>query len=304
MPDSLVEFSVDSALAGLRIDKCVSLEYESLSRSFVSRLLKEGRISLNGSPFRKASQCPQEGDVISCLIPEPKETEILPEEIPLTILYEDQDVLVVDKPKGMVVHPAPGHYTGTLVNALLFHCRDLSGINGYLRPGIVHRIDRDTTGSLIVCKNDFAHRSIAEQLSRHSLDRRYHAIVRGGLSEDGTVSANLGRSRKDRKKMAVTPEGRPAVTHYHVLERFQGYTYIECVLETGRTHQIRVHMAHIGHSVLGDPVYGSGKSPFSTEGQVLHAKTIGFQQPHTGERITVDSPLPAYFTEILRKLRS
>ena len=222
-------------------------------------------------------------------LPEPECPDILPEDIPLDILYEDADLIVVNKPKGMVVHPAAGHYTGTLVNALMYHCgKDLSGINGVLRPGIVHRIDRDTTGSVIACKNDKAHRCIAEQLKEHSINRRYRAIC---------------RHPNDRKKMAVNYQnGKRAVTHYRVLQRFKGYTYIECVLETGRTHQIRVHMASIGHPLLGDEVYSNRKSPFKLQGQTLHAKTLGFIHPTTGEYLEIDAPLPEYFEHLLTVL--
>ncbi len=231
--------------------------------------------------------------------------DILPEDIPLDILYEDKDVIVVNKPKDMVVHPAPGHYSGTLVNALLYHCNDLSGINGVLRPGIVHRIDKDTTGALIACKNDKAHESLAAQLKEHSIEREYRAIVTGNIKEDtGTVNAPLGRDRKDRKRMAVDPlSGRNAVTHFEVIERFDKYTYIKCRLETGRTHQIRVHMAYIGHPVLGDEVYSRTRSGFSLNGQTLHAGLLGFSHPTSGERITVTAPLPDYFTELLNTLR-
>lgn len=239
-------------------------------------------------------------------IPELEVPDILPEEIPLDILYEDTDLLVVNKPKGMVVHPAPGHYTGTLVNALMYHCREnLSGINGVMRPGIVHRIDMDTTGSLLVCKNDRAHQILAEQLKDHSITRRYEAIVHGNLKEDtGTVNAPIGRHPTDRKKMSVhAPHGREAVTHYRVLERFGNYTHIECELETGRTHQIRVHMASIGHPILGDLVYGPAKCPFRLQGQTLHARILGFVHPSTGAYVQFDAPLPEYFEELLKKLR-
>ena len=225
---------------------------------------------------------------------------------PLDILYEDSDVILVNKPKGMVVHPAAGHYTGTLVNALMYHCRDqLSGINGVMRPGIVHRIDMNTTGVLVVCKNDFAHNSLAEQLKVHSITRVYYAIVFGNLREDeGTVHAPIGRHPTDRKKMSIhSKQGRDAITHYRVLERFGAYTFIECRLETGRTHQIRVHMASIGHPLLGDEVYGPARQPFSLEGQTLHAGVLGFIHPRTGEYVEFSAPLPAYFEELLEKLR-
>ena len=226
--------------------------------------------------------------------------------IPLDILYEDADVLVVDKPKGMVVHPAAGHYSRTLVNAVMYHCKgELSGINGVLRPGIVHRIDRDTTGSIIICKNDMAHNEIARQLKEHSINRRYRAIVTGVLKdEEGTIEGAIGRDKKDRKKMAITADGKPAVTHYRVLQRFKHYTYVECVLETGRTHQIRVHMASIGHPLLGDEVYGRRSDKYKCEGQCLHAMTLGFHHPRTGEYIEVNAPLPPYFEHLLAVLES
>ena len=241
-------------------------------------------------------------------IPEAKEPDILPEDIPLDILYEDQDILVVNKPKGMVVHPAAGHYSGTLVNALMYHCKDsLSGINGVMRPGIVHRIDMDTTGSLLVCKNDEAHRILAEQLKEHTIRREYHAIVYGNIKEDtGTVDAPIGRHPTDRKKMSINHKnGKQAVTHYEVLERFGNFTYIRCRLETGRTHQIRVHMASLHHPLLGDEVYGpSSRPPFpGLKGQVLHAKILGIYHPATGEYMEFDAPLPKYFVDLLQKLR-
>ena len=234
-----------------------------------------------------------------------KEPDILPENIPLDILYEDQDILVVNKPNGMVVHPAPGHYTGTLVNAIMYHCKDnLSGINGVMRPGIVHRIDMDTTGSLLICKNDRAHQALAKQLKEHSITRKYHAIVHGRLKEDeGTIDKPIGRHPIDRKKMSVhCTNGREAVTHYRVLKRFQQFTYIECQLETGRTHQIRVHMSSIGHPILGDQVYGPAKCPYKLQGQTLHAKVLGITHPTTGEYMEFDAPLPDYFQGLLEKM--
>ena len=242
---------------------------------------------------------------LAVTIPDAETPDIKPEDIPLDILYEDDDLLVVNKPKGMVVHPAHGHYSGTLVNALMYHCHDsLSGINGILRPGIVHRIDMDTTGSLIVCKNDKAHRAIAEQLKVHSITRRYRAIVHGTVKEDsGTINAPIGRHPLERKKMAVNEQnGKPAVTHYQVLKRFRQFTYIECELETGRTHQIRVHMASIHHPLLGDTVYGPSKCPYPLQGQTLHAMTIGFLHPSTGEYMEFSAPLPDYFEKLLAKM--
>ncbi len=298
-----LEFTCDEALAGERLDKGISLRYPDISRSHISNLIRSCAVTLNAASPKPSSRL-SAGDLVVIDLPEEAVPDIVAEDIPLDILYEDADVAVINKPKGMVVHPSCGHFTGTLVNALMFHIKDLSGINGVLRPGIVHRIDRDTTGSLIICKNDKAHISLAEQLKNHSLNRTYVAIVRGNIREDeGTVDAPIGRSVKDRKKMAVVPGGRRAVTHFKVLERFGEYTYIECRLETGRTHQIRVHMSHIGHPVLGDEVYSGGKSKFNTSGQVLHAKTLGFIQPSTGKYIEVEAPVPEYFNKILENLR-
>ena len=291
--------------AGVRVDKYLAEQLPDITRSYLQKLLKDGSVEMNGKPV-KASAKTVAGAVITLTIPEPEEPEILPEDIPLDILYEDSDVILINKPKGMVVHPAAGHYTGTLVNALMYHCKgDLSGINGVLRPGIVHRIDKDTTGVLIVCKNDKAHNALAEQLKEHSITRKYRAIVCGNLKEDeGTVDAPLGRHPQDRKKMAIVRTGgKRAVTHYRVLERFGNYTYIECQLETGRTHQIRVHMASLGHPLLGDEVYGRAKSPFKLEGQTLHAMVLGFIHPTTGAYLEFEAPLPEYFEKLLEKLR-
>ena len=287
-----------------RIDKFLAEQCEELSRSFLQKLLKSGEVSVNGQAV-KASFRLSEGDLIVFEVPEAAKPEILPEPFPLDILYEDEDVILVNKPKGMVVHPAAGHYSGTLVNALMYHCRDsLSGINGVLRPGIVHRIDMDTTGVLIACKNDVSHRSIAEQLKEHSITRRYQAIVHGRLKTDeGTVDAPIGRNPQDRKKMSINERnGKPAVTHYHVLNRFRDYTHIECRLETGRTHQIRVHMASIGHPLLGDAVYGPARCPYRLEGQTLHAGVLGFVHPRSGKYMEFSAPLPEYFEKLLRTL--
>lgn len=287
-----------------RIDKFLAEQCEELSRSFLQKLLKSGEVSVNGQAV-KASFRLSEGDLIVFEVPEAAKPEILPEPIPLDILYEDEDVILINKPKGMVVHPAAGHYSGTLVNALMYHCRDsLSGINGVLRPGIVHRIDMDTTGVIIACKNDVSHRSIAEQLKEHSITRRYQAIVHGRLKTDeGTVDAPIGRNPQDRKKMSINDRnGKPAVTHYHVLNRFRDYTHIECRLETGRTHQIRVHMASIGHPLLGDAVYGPARCPYRLEGQTLHAGVLGFVHPRSGEYMEFSAPLPEYFEKLLRTL--
>lgn len=297
-------FHIEEDMEGLRIDKCISAALDSLSRSYIQKIIKEEAVRVNGSPV-KSSYKVKASDEIALSVPDAIEPDILPENIPLDILYEDADVIVVNKPKGMVVHPAAGHYSKTLVNALLYHCHDsLSGINGYLRPGIVHRIDKDTTGSLIVCKTDAAHKAIARQLKRHSVTRCYRAICHGILPKDkGTIDRPIGRSPADRKKMAVLTEGgKRAVTHYKVLQRFDKYTYIECTLETGRTHQIRVHMASIGYPILGDPLYSQMNSPFKLEGQTLHAKTLGFIQPRTKEYIEVDAPLPQYFQHLLEIL--
>lgn len=287
-----------------RLDKWLSGAIPALSRSYIQKCIREGQAFVNGTPC-KANYRLRVDDEVSFQIPDAVEPSVEPENIPLSVLYEDEDVLVVDKPKGMVVHPAPGHYSGTLVNAVLYHCRgQLSGINGVLRPGIVHRIDRDTTGSLIVCKNDSAHKNIAAQLKAHSLNRSYRAIVHGAVREDeGVVRAPIGRDERDRKRMAVNEKnGKEAVTHYRVLERFREYTYIECRLETGRTHQIRVHMTSIGHPLLGDEIYGPRKTAFHLEGQTLHAYCLGFIHPVNGEYIEVTAPLPAYFAHLLEIL--
>lgn len=292
---------------GKRIDVFVSDNSEALSRSTVQKLIAEGEITVNGKSI-KANHKLREKDEISVSVPEASEVDIVAEDIALDILYEDSDIIVVNKPKGMVVHPAAGHFTGTLVNALMFHCKDnLSGINGELRPGIVHRIDMDTSGILVSAKNDNAHRSLAEQLAVHSITRIYYAVVFGNIKEDeGTVDKCIGRNPKDRKKMAVVKEGgRRAVTHYRVLERFGKYTFIEARLETGRTHQIRVHMASIGHPLLGDVVYGGEKQPFGIkDGQVLHAGVLGFIHPTTGEYIEFKAPLPEGFEKVLLKARN
>ena len=305
------EFTVTDEYAGERIDKCISELYEDFSRSYIQKLIKDNlvNVSLNKencelSKSVKGSYILKEGNFVFFDTKESIIPDIVPEDIPLDILYEDSDVLVVNKPKGMVVHPAPGHYSNTLVNAVMFHVKDLSGINGVLRPGIVHRIDMNTTGSLIICKNDKAHIDIAAQLKEHSINRLYRAIVHGVIKEDeGTVNKPIGRNEKDRKKMACNvTNAKNAVTHYKVLKRFKDYTYIECKLETGRTHQIRVHMASIGHPVLGDDVYSTIKSPFKLLGQTLHAMTLGFIQPSTKEYIEVVAPLPEYFNNLLNIL--
>ncbi len=296
----------DPSWAGERIDKFLAEVMKDYSRSFLQKQFKEGNITVNGKPA-KASLKVGEEDEITVLLPENQEPDIQPEKIPLDILYEDDQLLVVNKPKGMVVHPSAGHYSGTLVNALMYHCKDqLSGINGVLRPGIVHRIDMDTTGALVVCKTDTAHQSLAQQLKVHSITRRYRAIVHGNLKEDtGTVEGSIGRHPVERKKMAVNVRGgKEAVTHFKVLERFGTYTYIECQLETGRTHQIRVHLSSIGHPLLGDTLYGPKKCPFpSLQGQTLHAMVLGFLHPVNGEYMEFTAPLPEYFEKLLEKLR-
>ncbi len=299
------ELFPEIADSGLRIDKYLSTVNEQLSRSYIQKLLKSGLVLVDGKPV-KASYQVDEGDVISFDIPEAVEPEIEPEDMDLDILYEDQDVILVNKPKGMVVHPAAGHYSHTLVNGLMYHCKDqLSGINGVMRPGIVHRIDMDTTGVIIACKNDMAHNCIAAQLKEHSITRRYQAIVHGVLKEDtGTIEGPIGRHPTDRKKMSINySNGKSAVTHYKVLKRFRQYTHVECRLETGRTHQIRVHMASIGHPLLGDLVYGPGKCPIpELQGQTLHAGILGFIHPRTGEYMEFTAPLPEYFTKLLNTL--
>lgn len=292
--------------AGERIDKFLSDELSDRSRSFLQKLVKEQYVKVNDRPV-KASYRLILGDTVSISFPEPEKPDIAAEDIPLDILYEDNDIIIINKPKQMVVHPAPGHYSGTLVNALLYHCQgNLSGINGSLRPGIVHRIDMDTTGSLVVCKNDTAHQSLSAQLKEHSIQRVYEAIVHGILKEDtGCIDAPIGRHPTERKKMSTqTRNGREALTHYRVLERLGAFTHIQCRLETGRTHQIRVHMASIGHPLLGDTVYGPKKCPFpKLIGQTLHADTLGFIHPGTGEYMEVHAPLPEYFTGLLDRLR-
>ena len=292
---------------GERIDRYLSEEMEDRSRSYIQKLIKDQYVIVNQKPV-KANYRLSLGDMVEITLPEAKEPDIIPENIPLDILYEDQDIIIVNKPKQMVVHPAPGHYSGTLVNALMYHCgQELSGINGTMRPGIVHRIDMDTTGSLIICKIDMAHQSLSEQLKVHSIKRVYVAIVHGNIKEDnGTVNAPIGRHPTERKKMSIhTKNGRNAITHYKVLERFGEYTYIQCELETGRTHQIRVHMASIGHPLVGDQVYGPRKCPFpKLQGQTLHAKTLGIIHPRTGEYLEINAPLPDYFIELLDRLRN
>ena len=285
-----------------RADAVLAAALDGLTRSAVQRWLEEGRITQNDRPLKKNAKL-QPGDTVLITPPQPRPVDLVPQDIPLDVAYEDGDVIVVNKPAGMVVHPAPGHPDGTLVNALLYHCgASLSGINGELRPGIVHRIDRDTSGLLIAAKNDRAHLSLAAQLRDHSLYRLYHAVAVGAFREDsGTVDAPIGRHRTDRKRMAVIPGGREAVTHWRALSSVGGLTYLTCRLETGRTHQIRVHLAHIGHPLLGDTVYGSPKPVPGLAGQCLHAAQLTFTHPSTGERVTVEAPLPDWFTAVLNK---
>ncbi len=287
---------------GERADQLLCRQIEGLTRSAAQKLLEQGLVRCQGAPLKKNAR-PDPGALLTVELPEPEPVDILPQNIPLDIVYEDEDVVVVNKPVGLVVHPAPGHSDGTLVNALLYHCGDsLSGINGEKRPGIVHRIDRDTSGLIIVAKNDAAHLALAAQLEDHTLARVYECVVQGNLREDsGTIDAPIARNPNDRKKMAVVPGGRRAVTHYRVLGRYNGYTHVECRLDTGRTHQIRVHMSYSGHPLLGDTVY-RGKAVKGLAGQCLHARQLTFLHPRTGEAMTVECPLPDWFTAILNKL--
>lgn len=302
-----LQYEVTAEEDGLRLDQYIAGRCMDLSRSYIQKLIKESRVTINKNIHTKTKTAVQESDIVNVSLPDPKELEIKPQDIPLDILYEDNDVLVVNKPKGMVVHPAPGHYEDTLVNAVLYHCRDnLSGINGVLRPGIVHRIDKDTTGALIVCKNDKAHQKIADQLRAHTITRSYRAIVYNNFSEDeGMINAPIGRHPTNRKKRMVTEKNsKEAITHYKVLDHLNHkFNYIECRLETGRTHQIRVHMSHIGHPLLGDEVYGPVNSKFKNlQGQTLHAATIGFIHPTTEEYMEFSAPLPDYFEKLLKTL--
>lgn len=301
---SRITLTVEESSLGERLDKFLSAQLPEQSRTFLQKIIKDQSVLVNGKA-EKASYRMEDQDEVVLDLPELKEPDILAEDIPLDILYEDEDLLFVNKPKGMVVHPSAGHYTGTLVNAVLYHCKDqLSGINGVLRPGIVHRIDKDTTGVLVVCKNDRAHNCVAEQLKVHSITRKYCALVQGVIREDeGTVDSPIGRHPTERKKMAAgVKNGKHAVTHYRVLQRFANHTYVECELETGRTHQIRVHMASIHHPILGDTVYGPEKNPYHLEGQALHARVLGLVHPSTGAYVEVEAPLPDYFTKLLKKL--
>lgn len=300
-----IHLDVEAMDAGARIDKFLAEELSDISRSYIQKLIADGSVLVDSRAVR-ANYRLRESDFLDVMIPDAVPLEILPENIPLDIVYEDEDVILINKPKGMVVHPAAGHYSKTLVNALLWHCRNnLSGINGVLRPGIVHRIDKDTTGLIIACKNDFAHNSLALQLYEHSVNRVYQAICYHNFKEmEGTIDAPLARSRTDRKKRAVDRVyGKPAVTHYKVLENLKGFAHIECRLETGRTHQIRVHMSSINHALLGDELYCQLTPPFALEGQTLHAGVFGFVHPRSKKYMEFEAPLPSYFVNLLEKLR-
>ncbi len=300
-----ISITIDSECNGERLDKILSRVLCEYSRSFVQNLFSEGFVCCNGKEVSKSFK-PKNGDVIGFTVPEPRELSLEPENIPLDIMFEDADLLVVNKPRGMVVHPAPGNYSGTLVNALLHHCKgNLSGINGVVRPGIVHRIDKDTSGLLLVAKNDASHVSLSSQISVHSLDREYRAVIHGHLKEkEGIVDAPIGRSPNDRKKMCVIKQNsKNAVTHYTVLEEYKDFSFIKLKLETGRTHQIRVHMAYLGHPVAGDFVYGPKNGVTYLAGQCLHAGVLGFIHPSTGERIRIEAPLPEYFTDFLGRIK-
>lgn len=299
-----LELKIDEKFVGERIDKVLSAIDEEWSRTQVQQWIKEGHVTVNGGKCKTNYKCAL-GDVISITIPKPEELDVIPEEMNLDIYYEDMDVLVVNKPRGMVVHPAPGHYSGTLVNGLMAHCKDLSGINGIMRPGIVHRIDKDTSGLLMVAKNDLAHESLVNQLVEKSVTRKYRAIVHGIIPHDfGTVDAPIGRDKQDRQSMTVTDvNSKHAVTHFNVLDRFKDFTYIECQLETGRTHQIRVHMKYIGYPLAGDPKYGP-KRTLSINGQALHAGVLGFVHPRTNEYLEFEAPLPEDFKSLLQLLEN
>lgn len=296
-------YTIEEENVGKRLDLFISENEVDMSRSFVQGIIEKQQVKVNGQ-IKKNNYKLRVGDQVQVELAEPVELQVEAEDIPLDIIYEDSDVIVLNKPQDMVVHPAPGNYTGTLVNGLLYHCKDLSGINGVIRPGIVHRIDKDTSGVLVVAKNDKSHNSLAMQLKDHSMKRTYYAIVEGIVKEEeGTVRTNIGRHPVERIKMAVVKDGKEAITNYKVLERFKSNTLVECRLETGRTHQIRVHMAHLHHPLIGDQVYGYKKQKFKLQGQALHAKNLGFIHPTTGEYMEFDSQLPEYFQDILDKLR-
>lgn len=295
---------VDEQDEGLRIDKYLSNIFKDKSRSFIQGLIEKENVKVNSKSL-KSNYKLKKADEIEIMIPEPEILSVEAENIPIDIVYEDEDVIVVNKAQGMVVHPAPGNYNGTLVNALLYHCKDLSSINGVIRPGIVHRIDKDTSGILVIAKNDDAHNKLSEQLKDHLMKREYYALIEGRLkNNDGTIDKPLGRCKKDRLKIGIIEDGKRAVTHYEVVERYNGYTLVKCVLETGRTHQIRVHMASIGFPLVGDPLYGFKRQKFKLEGQVLHARTLGFIHPRTGEYMEFTSELPQYFCDLINKLKN
>lgn len=297
-------FTIEENFEGDRIDKYLAKVFSDQSRSYLQGLIEKGNILVNDKCV-KSNYKLKIYDEVKVTIPEPLILKAEAEDIPLNIVYEDSDVIVVNKPQGMVVHPAPGNYSGTLVNGLLYHCKDLSTINGVIRPGIVHRIDKDTSGILVVAKNDNSHNFLSEQLRDHSMKREYYAVVEGRLKNDkGTIDKPLGRNKKDRLKMGIVEGGRRAVTHYEVLERYNNTTLIKCILETGRTHQIRVHMASIGHPLIGDPLYGFKKQKFKLEGQMLHAKILGFIHPTRKEYMEFSSELPGYFQELIEKLHN
>lgn len=306
--EGLLTFAIEDDEIGLRIDQYLADALEGVSRSQVQKWMSQGRITSQkskGNPLKK-NYTLERGDVITVQVPEPEILDIKPENLPIDIVYEDDQVLVVNKPQGMVVHPAPGNYSGTLVNAILYHVKDLSDIGGVIRPGIVHRIDKDTSGLLMIAKTNLAHQSLSDQLREHSVDRVYVALVHGGFTkESGTVNRPIGRHPQNRLKMAIVERGgRDAVTHYQVLERLGPYTLVECRLETGRTHQIRVHLAAIGHPLIGDPLYGAKKEKQKSDGQFLHAKVLGFEHPLTGERMVFSAPIPENFEKLLARLRN
>lgn len=303
--DEIIEFTFDGE-NGLRLDIYLSQIIEGISRSYVQKLIKEGRVSVNGKANDVKKHQLKAGDEVRLVLPQPELLSAQPENIPIEIVYEDDQVIVVNKPQGMVVHPAPGNYTGTLVNALMYHCKDqLSTINGVIRPGIVHRIDKDTSGLLMIAKTDLAHRTLAEELKAYKSERIYYALVCGEMkNKSGVIKTYLGRSPANRLKMAVLREGREAITHFEVMKHYHDYTLVKCQLETGRTHQIRVHLQHIGYPIVGDPLYGSPKAKLKHDGQLLHAASLGFTHPVTGEFMTFTSELPGYFQKILTKLES
>ena len=298
------KYKIGEENVNCRIDKLIPILNKNITRAMAQKLLDEENILVNGSKI-KSSYKVKLNDEICMQIPEPKETEIIAEDIPLDVLYEDEDIIAINKPKGMVVHPANGNYTGTLVNALLYRCKDsLSGIGGQIRPGIVHRLDKDTSGVIIVAKNDKAHLNLSEQIKNHKVKKTYIALARGNIPNDeATIDMPIGRSKKDRKKMDIDKNGKNAITHFKVLERFDGYTLLKVNIETGRTHQIRVHLMTIGYPIVGDIVYSNGKNPFKVTGQMLHAKSIEFKHPITGENMKIEAPLPKYFEDVIKELK-